>query len=192
MKKFIFRGIYYPVVGSKVGWCNNKTMCVMERRLGGWKNADKWWSFSYGIHVRLFDTEKPYKQCIVDAIDNHRDMVICKNYFDSNGYGTDDVNSAVGYITVVRTKSGEYLGSIRDAYALIELTDLTRCTGWNEKEQKAYGWSHRAKVGFGIGDKLFDENYGDGSTLYTEHGSVTIQTKEQAIESAARFAASVS
>lgn len=58
--------------------------------------------------------------------------------------------------------------------------------GFSEKEQKWYGWSHRAIQGFGIGDK-FRECYPDK----TKEGK-TIKTLEQAKEAAKRFAESVS
>lgn len=32
--------------------------------------------------------------------------------------------------------------------------DNTASVGWNEKEQKWYGWSHRAIYGFGLGSKV--------------------------------------
>ena len=59
------------------------------------------------------------------------------------------------------TLDGAYIGSPRNAYWLVvkrgivpELIDstYTTCTiGFNEKQQKWYGWSHRAIYGFGIG-----------------------------------------
>ena len=59
---------------------------------------------------------------------------------------------------------GHYIGNSVDAHRLIvlrgiapELRTLTSnvCSiGFNEAEQKWYGWSHRALFGFGIGDKV--------------------------------------
>ncbi|BCG50149.1 hypothetical protein [Ralstonia phage RP13] len=40
----------------------------------------------------------------------------------------------------------EELGVVKD----------TNATGFSDKEQKWYGWSHRGYCGFGIGDKIFD------------------------------------
>ena len=58
--------------------------------------------------------------------------------------------------------------------------------GYSEKEQKWYGWSHRAIHGFGIGDKGV-ECYPTGS----KEGKI-IKTMEQAKEAAKKFAESVS
>ena len=64
--------------------------------------------------------------------------------------------------------------------------------GFNEKENKWYGWSHRAICGFGIGDKLFIEDFGDDKTLFTKHGKETIKNLEQAKQAAKNFAEYVS
>lgn len=58
--------------------------------------------------------------------------------------------------------------------------------GYSEKEEKWYGWSHRAIHGFGIGDKCV-ECYPTG----TKEGKI-IKTMEQAKEAAKKFADSVS
>ncbi|MBC2746242.1 MAG: hypothetical protein HF975_04400 [ANME-2 cluster archaeon] len=57
---------------------------------------------------------------------------------------------------------GHYIGTAGDAYFLCRTRGIrpeiikvghNTCTiGFNEKEQKWYGWSHRAICGFGIGD----------------------------------------
>lgn len=60
------------------------------------------------------------------------------------------------------------------------------CIGFSEKEQKWYGWSHRAIHGFGIGDK-YKECYPTGTKI-----GKTIKTLEQAKEAAEKFAESVS
>ena len=77
----------------------------------------------------------------------------------------------------------------------IQKTAPSHCTGsigFNETEQKWYGWSHRALCGFGCGDKLFIENYGDDDTLSIEHGPDTIATLEEAKQAATNFARYVS
>lgn len=101
------------------------------------------------------------------------------------------------------TYTGEWIGQPRQAYVLakkfglsqIQTAHKTDCVcslGFNEKEQKWYGWSHRAIFGFGIGNKLFEEDFGDDTTLFSQHGRKTIKTLEQAKEAAIRFAESVS
>ena len=76
--------------------------------------------------------------------------------------------------------------------------------GFSETKQKWYGWSHRAVAGFGIGDKLFDENWTpDGSEpsfnnkstdnlKFQDRGSIIIKTLEQAKEAAQNFSKYVS
>lgn len=61
------------------------------------------------------------------------------------------------------TPKGDYIGNSKDAHFLIvkkgikpELSDPTHkvCSiGFCEKEQKWYGWSHRAIFGFGVGSE---------------------------------------
>jgi hypothetical protein len=58
------------------------------------------------------------------------------------------------------------------------------------------GWSHRAAVIFGIGDKLFEEELVHASgwedVPYVQMGTTTIETEEQAREAASRFVEYVS
>lgn len=64
--------------------------------------------------------------------------------------------------------------------------------GYSEKEGKWYGWSHRAIVGFGIGDKIFEPDFGDDKTPFVKHGKETIKNMEDAKKSAIAFARYVS
>jgi hypothetical protein len=61
-----------------------------------------------------------------------------------------------------------------------------------EEEQKWYGWSHRAICGFGIGDRIFEEKYGNDNTPFVKHGRKKIKTLADAKLAASRFASSVS
>lgn len=100
--------------------------------------------------------------------------------------------------------NGDWIGDSKLAHKLIvkwgimpevykKGEPLMPCTiGFCQKDQKWYGWSHRAICGFGIGDKLFEEGYGDEHTLFIEHGEKTIVKLNQARQSAIRFARSVS
>jgi hypothetical protein len=65
-------------------------------------------------------------------------------------------------------------------------------TGLNEKKGIWYGWSHRAIFGFKVGDKMFEQDFGDDSTNFNKHGSKPIRTLKDAEESARRFADDVS
>jgi hypothetical protein len=101
-------------------------------------------------------------------------------------------------------KSGTYIGDLKTAKFLIEKKGLTKlqpaigssgkiCSiGFNEKEQKWFGFSHRAIVGFGLSDKIFEEGFGNGKTLFVKHGSKDIKTLGDAKISASRFARYVS
>lgn len=100
------------------------------------------------------------------------------------------------------THDGTYIGEPDIAKYLFEDVGLDsvesttsggHCNiGFNSKEQKWYGWSHRAIFGFGIGDKIFEEEFGDDNTNYSEHGSKTITNLDEAKLSAIRFSEHVS
>ncbi len=64
--------------------------------------------------------------------------------------------------------------------------------GLDEDKGIWYGWSHRAIFGFKIGDKIFEEDFGDDKTKYSEHGEKDIKTLEDAKQAAKNFADSVS
>lgn len=64
--------------------------------------------------------------------------------------------------------------------------------GFSEKEQKWYGWSHRAIIGFGIGDKNFEPDFGNDKTPFVKHGSKTIKNMDDAKKAARVFAKYVS
>lgn len=101
------------------------------------------------------------------------------------------------------TLDGKYLGDLKMAKFLTEKKGITKfelrtknsnvCSiGFNEKENKWYGWSHRAICGFGIGDKLFDQDFGDDRTKFSEHGRKVIKNLEEAKQAAKNFAEYVS
>ena len=94
--------------------------------------------------------------------------------------------------------AGEWIGDAKTALLLcrdlglrqVQKADDEHCVcsiGFNEDEQKWYGWSHRATCGFGRGDRLFEERYGDEDTLFTEHGEKEINTLEEAQQAARNF-----
>ena len=85
-------------------------------------------------------------------------------------------------------KSG--LEKFKEKHGIVNLgkTWPYNSVGFSEKERKCYGWSHRAILGFGIGDKIFEPDFGDENTLFTKHGSKTIKNMDDAKESAKAFA----
>ncbi len=60
--------------------------------------------------------------------------------------------------------------------------------GLSEKEKKWYGWSHRAICGFGVGDKIFEPNFGDDKTKFVNHGKKPIRSMGDAQKAAVAFA----
>ena len=75
---------------------------------------------------------------------------------DGSAYGGSDFETKTAY-----TSSGDYIGNTKFAYRLCkkwgiapEMVDPEHsvCSiGFCEKDQKWYGWSHRALFGFGVG-----------------------------------------
>ena len=134
-------------------------------------NADKWWSFSYGIKCRLWNPDKPTFAFVEKAVRKHPEMIISTAVyeFDTNRVLTDpdeiqakqSIGETMDY-TTVSTKNGNYIGGIVESYQLSWLTRFesgfggkgTVSIGFDEKEQKWYGWSHRAMFGFGIGSTV--------------------------------------
>jgi hypothetical protein len=198
MTRFIYKGIYYPVIGNSNGWRNYNTTPVIEKRIGGWKNANKWWSFSIGIKCRLFNPEKPYFQFVIDAINNHPEMEIRKDYFNDRGEGLlkEEATDDDMFMYSVYNNDDKYIGNIRDAYFLTSYTHLQTAEpdhsvvsiGYLPKEQKWCGWSHRAKCCFGLGDRIFDPAYGDDTTLYVSHGDKEIRSLDDMKQAAINFA----
>ena len=64
--------------------------------------------------------------------------------------------------------------------------------GYSDKEKKWYGWSHRSICGFGVGDKIFDKNFGDDDTHFLRHRAKTIKNMSDAKIAAINFAKYVS
>lgn len=59
--------------------------------------------------------------------------------------------------------------------------------GFSEKEQRWYGWSHRAIFGFGVGDKIFEPEFGDDKTHFAKHGTKPIKNMDDAKKAAKAF-----
>jgi len=72
------------------------------------------------------------------------------------------------------------------------LTQVSNSLGFSEKDEKWYGWSHRAIFGFKIGDKIFEPDFGDENTHFDKHGSKDCKTLDDCKRSARAFADDVS
>lgn len=117
-------------------------------------------------------------------------------------------------IKAAYNKNGDHIGEYDDAIHLCdnkgilpELSDPDHNTcsiGFCEREQKWYGWSHRALFGFGIGDKVSEgdcsasSGWVDGITPEGEPDPLVLpvgfvaETLDDAKRMAIAFAASVS
>jgi hypothetical protein len=185
MKIFKYDGLYYPVIGNSAIWENRNYKVAFVKKLGGYVGI-----FSFlphiGIKCKVKNIKKPYKQFVIDAINNHPQMILKKWYFDEK-YQKDD------YMWVVETTGKDYIGNIETAYSISWLTHLKAinkviCYGWSDKKKCAMGWSHRARCCFKKGDKIFEEKYGDDNTPYTQHGEKTIHGCADAMKAAENFA----
>lgn len=187
-KKLIYKGFYYPYIGIKHSWENKNIKIAWEKKLGeycGWLS----WLPTIGLKCKLDNPQFPYKSEVITAIVQHPEMELKK-------WHPEDELSIDNFIWVVYTNKGSYIGDIRTAYYRTHLKDFKTyrgdsdvvCVGWDEEQQKACGWSHRAMVCFGKGDKVFQENYGDDYTLFTQHGKKKIRNYSDAMESALNFA----
>lgn len=111
-------------------------------------------------------------------------------------------------VDVVYTNDGKYVGNPEFAKHLEKLDidpklvgNNTVCSiGFSPKTNLYYGWSHRAIVGFGINDKIFDAKLlGDfgstnkwSNTPFNKVGTVDIKTLDQAKEAAINFSKYIS
>lgn len=120
-----------------------------------------------------------------------------EHWTNSNDHTMPPIRMHSGY-----SLDNKYIGDIKDVRYLVEELGITPesaksdnnvCSiGFSDKDQKWYGWSHRAKCGYSIGDKLFEKDFGDDKTPFIEHGRITIENMAQARQSAINFADSVS
>lgn len=72
------------------------------------------------------------------------------------------------------------------------ITKFIGSTGFSEKDQKWYGWSHRAIYGFKIGDKIFEADYGDDKTKFNVHGTKECRNLDDCYKAAKAFSDYVS
>jgi len=96
------------------------------------------------------------------------------------------------------TPEGLYIGNEHSARYIINAMGIVpelahpgdrACSiGFQETNQKWFGWSHRGIVGFGYGDMIFDPTFIDADTPYSQSGCEQIEDMEQAREAAIAFA----
>lgn len=106
-------------------------------------------------------------------------------------------------MTAVYALDGSYVGDLEFAKYLSDqgiaperaTPELSVASvGFCAAQQKWAGWSHRALCMFGLGDKLFDENFAPfpSDVPFVQHGSTTITDLAQARTAAVNFANYVS
>lgn len=118
--------------------------------------------------------------------------------WEETWYWGDDRDPQSSVMIMARNKGGDWMGEKDMAEHLAkrgiaaELMDEESdicCIGWSEREQKYFGWSHRTITGFGIGDMIFEEDFGDDDdVLFIKHGTRRIETKADARIAACNFA----
>lgn len=141
----------------------------------------------YKVKKVIFERNYPgylYRREIVDISDysDYDDLEMVNCYSTDTGHWIGDA------------KMARYLCK-KNGLRLLQKTRSSHCVcsiGFNETEQKWYGWSHRAMCGFGVGDKLFEEKFGNETTLFVEHGKQTIVTLDESKQAASKFAMCVS
>ncbi len=134
----------------------------------------------------------PYKLKEVKFQRNYPGYLYRREIVDDSEYGGD---GNLEMINCYSSDTGQWIGNAKDARYLCKklgLRQIHGSIGFNEDEQKWYGWSHRAIYGFGIEDKLFEGDFGDAKTLFSQHGKKTITTLDEARQAAIRFAKFVS
>lgn len=135
----------------------------------------------------------------------YKGLVVRDEIWDHDGINPSEGVTMVGQYY---NRENEWIGSSRMANYLLTLgiypqkSDPSHCVcsiGFSSKDNKWYGWSHRAICGFGIGDKLFDIHWTGGHNEtelekmpYVQRGETVIENLEQAKQAAINFAEHVS
>ncbi len=142
---------------------------------------------------RVTPNEKPTE--LISQIKKANYIIKKEKHYDLGDGNGIIMTSAYNY-------NGDYIGNPKDAVFICGKKGIkpekskkehSVCSiGFCENDQKWYGWSHRAMIGFGIGDMIFKERFGDASTHFTKHGDKPIKTFSDAKLSAKRFASYVS
>lgn len=113
----------------------------------------------------------------------------------------DNVPESYNFMPAAFTSSGEYIGNPKDAERICvdrgirpqyRKPDSGVCSiGFCEREQKWYGWSHRAMYGFGVGYRVESNDSVIGSEYPDEIGR-TVTSLDEAKRMAELFAEAAS
>jgi co-chaperonin GroES (HSP10) len=157
------------------------------------------------LKTRILDKKDRYRSFVREDIQKHPEMRIVDEYFDDCGREVDSDTPDAYHHEVVYAKNDNgmfYLGPLDSAYRKIDMCNFRTSTPTQRSgvaavgkvigEEKWCGWSHRAKVCFEKGDRVFDPSYGDERTIFKEHGYAIIEDEKDMIEAASRFAQYVS
>lgn len=146
-------------------------------------------------------TITPFPNCVeVKFQRRYLGYVYRREIIDDSAHGGD---GKLPMVNCYSRDTGHYIGDAKMARFLCKKRGLRKVSkasprhcvcsiGFNKQEQKWYGWSHRAICGFGIGDRIFEERFGNDQTPFIKHGKKTIKTIADAKLAAKSFAASVS
>lgn len=117
---------------------------------------------------------------------------------DGGGMGESKLRSVIRSLIILEKKSKESpVQEMLKKYGIekpmkTSSSHSANSIGKSIKDGKWYGYSHRAVFGFGIGDKIFEKDFGDKDTKFDKHGSKTIKTDADAKKAASNFARYVS
>ena len=142
----------------------------------------------------------PYKVKEIIVERNYPGYIYRREIVDDSDYGGD---GNLEMVNCYSSDTGDWISDAKTARFLCDKKGLrqiqkahpSHCIasiGYNEKQKRWYGWSHRAICGFGNGHKIFEANFGDDKTPFKQHGKITIATPGQAKLAAKRFSNYVS
>jgi len=190
-KSILYRGIPYLAFGYGSMFTN--------RRIA----INKVWYVFDGYPVILksyvINKDKPFRDFVIEKINSNPELTIEKECFDDSAIDVDCSKKGTYkmYSVYSENKNGRfYVGDIRTGYMLSDLRNFmsssengrTASVAKDEKNNKWCGWSHRAMACFGIGDRIFEEEYGDDFTPFVMHGEKTIKNEDDMILAAKMFA----
>lgn len=85
------------------------------------------------------------------------------------------------------TKKKSSLEIFKEKHGIVSVPTKHAAIGFSEKEQKWYGWSHRAIHGFSVGEKIKK-----GDVVYDTLGETTLKTLDECKNAAIEFSKAVS